>query len=59
MNFAFIALFLFAVPNGITSWQSFEPDLFDLVEEVGKNFYDFFEISQVSDNFSRYFEGFE
>ena len=47
MRFCLIALFLITIPNQIKCWQSFEPDLFDLVEEVGKNFYDVFEISQV------------
>jgi hypothetical protein len=48
MHFFLIALFIFTIPNNIKCWESFEPDLFDLVEEVGKNFYDYFEISQVN-----------
>ena len=31
----------------INCWESYELDLFDLVEEVGQNFYEFFGISQV------------
>lgn len=34
----------------ITAWESFEPDLFDLVEEVGENFYKFFGIDQNADS---------
>ena len=28
-------------------WESYELDLFDLVEEIGQNFYEFLGISQV------------
>ena len=31
----------------INCWESYELDLFDLVEEVGQNFYEFFGINQV------------
>lgn len=31
-------------------WKAFEPDLFDLVEDVGKNFYEVFEITKDSDD---------
>jgi DnaJ family protein C protein 1 len=34
----------------INCWESYELDLFDLVEEVGENFYDFFGISQEFDS---------
>lgn len=36
---------LFLVGN---CWESYEMDLFDLVEEAGENFYDFFGVTQVN-----------
>jgi DnaJ homolog subfamily C member 1 len=34
----------------VTAWESFEPDLFDLVEEVGENFYSFFGVEKNVDS---------
>jgi len=39
-------LFLFNA-SIINCWESYELDLFDLVEEVGQNFYDYFGLTQV------------
>jgi hypothetical protein len=36
-------------------WESYELDLFDLVEEVNQNFYEFFEIQQVGSLLNFYF----
>lgn len=33
---------------GVNCFQSFELDLFDLVEEIGQNFYDVFGVDPVS-----------
>jgi len=38
----FISLFLVTY---VTCWESYELDLFDLVEEIGENFYDYFGVS--------------
>ena len=42
----FFCLFLFSV-SPVNCWESFELDLFDLVEEVNQNFYEFFGVNQV------------
>ena len=42
----FVCLILFNA-SIINCWESYELDLFDLVEEVGENFYDYFGITQV------------
>lgn len=46
--FTCIALILISTVSVGNCWESFELDLFDLIEEVGQNFYDVFGISQVS-----------
>ena len=46
LSFGFLLLNEFKFVN---SWQSYELDLFDLVEEIGQNFYEFFGVNQVSE----------
>ena len=43
--FVFILISTASVGN---CWESYELDLFDLIEEVGENFYDVFGVSPVS-----------
>ena len=42
----FVCLFLLDA-TFINCWESYELDLFDLVEEVGQNFYEYFGLTQV------------
>ena len=44
--FLFFIVYLENVAQ-INCWESYELDLFDLVEEVNQNFYEFFGVSQV------------
>jgi hypothetical protein len=47
-SFIFISFILLVCSLSVSHcWESFELDLFDLVEEVGQNFYEVFEISKV------------
>jgi hypothetical protein len=32
----------------VNCWENYELDLFDLVEDVNENFYDFFNVKQVN-----------
>jgi len=32
----------------VKCWESYEMDLFDLVEDVGQNFYELFDVKQVN-----------
>lgn len=42
-------LYLFLSSNiGVNCWESYELDMFDLVEEVNQNFYEFLGVSQVT-----------
>ncbi len=33
----------------VNCWENYELDLFDLVEDVNENFYDFFNVKQVNE----------
>lgn len=48
----FLGLFLLIIQiNSIITWESYELDLFDLVEELGvnTNFYDFINVGQTAE----------
>jgi hypothetical protein len=44
-----ICLFVITITSyNIECWKEFEPDLFDLVEDVGKSFYEVFDVAKVN-----------
>lgn len=46
-NLIFISFILISFTSFSNCWESYELDLFDLVEEVGQNFYEVFGLNQV------------
>ena len=46
-NPIFVAVILFLNPLGAFGWMQEEFELFDLVEEVNRNFYEVMEVSKV------------
>lgn len=46
----FVVCYFLSNTSIINCWESYELDLFDLVEEVGENFYDYFGISSEFDS---------
>lgn len=47
IKFSFSILLLFCLIESSHSWDQSELEIFDLAEEVGRNFYDVLEVSQV------------
>lgn len=48
VKFVLVALAILCIPDRCHGWDQAELDLFDLVEEVGENFYDILHVEQVS-----------
>ena len=47
LKLALLVLAILCVPDRCCGWDQAELDLFDLVEEVGENFYDILHVDQV------------
>ena len=47
VKFVLVALAILFAPDRCHGWDQAELDLFDLVEEVGENFYDILHVEQV------------
>ena len=47
VKFVLVALAILCTPDRCHGWDQAELDLFDLVEEVGENFYDILHVEQV------------
>ncbi len=45
-----VFLSILCLGNVVNCWESYELDLFDLVEEINQNFYEYFDVSPVSEN---------
>jgi hypothetical protein len=43
-----VVLFAIFATQTVNCWESYEMDLFDLVEDVGQNFYELFDVKQVN-----------